>query len=357
MYPVQTFDTRHSPSTTSSDSQEDQSNLPMLRLTMKSLNLATAPAPPLPTRTSSVALDGSAESTSESPTSSTEDIHSSSNEHCSGQAHDSPVPLPQQLSKSCSSLALTTSFIIPSVNTLRKQKMDRLRRKLGADVPFELVFPNDGDSDDRDSVLEQADVSPLTTPEELPAAASLTSPEGPPALASQIQEPVILKEEEPLSLAPSLSRKRLPRSTSSHDLTPTQPAQNQVPPMPQNPPRYRRPRTAPAAPNAHALGFKRVKEKLSLILETPDEYGNSQQQGAPLSRVSSTDSSDFQSEWYRSAAGSQSSFWDSQSTTSTNITTPASSSPAVSIKRPSSYRKPPPPIPDDLSLLLTMRKF
>ena len=34
------------------------------------------------------------------------------------------------------------SYSVTSLSSLRKQKMDRLRRKLGQDVPFDLVFPS-----------------------------------------------------------------------------------------------------------------------------------------------------------------------------------------------------------------------
>ncbi|KAJ7220739.1 hypothetical protein GGX14DRAFT_431907, partial [Mycena pura] len=35
------------------------------------------------------------------------------------------------------------AFVIPSANSLRRQKMDRLRRKLGDGVPLDLVFPDE----------------------------------------------------------------------------------------------------------------------------------------------------------------------------------------------------------------------
>ncbi|KAK0451421.1 uncharacterized protein EV420DRAFT_716603 [Desarmillaria tabescens] len=45
-------------------------------------------------------------------------------------------------------------FIIPTNNSLRRQKMDRLRRKLGDGVPVDLVFPKQ-----RESVVVQAQVT------------------------------------------------------------------------------------------------------------------------------------------------------------------------------------------------------
>jgi hypothetical protein len=39
------------------------------------------------------------------------------------------------------------SYNLTSLNSLRKQKMDRLRRKLGQDVPFDLVFPSSSDTE------------------------------------------------------------------------------------------------------------------------------------------------------------------------------------------------------------------
>ncbi|KAK0199701.1 hypothetical protein DFS33DRAFT_184474 [Desarmillaria ectypa] len=48
-------------------------------------------------------------------------------------------------------------FIIPTNNSLRRQKMDRLRRKLGDGVPVDLVFPKQ-----RESVVVQARVEKFT---------------------------------------------------------------------------------------------------------------------------------------------------------------------------------------------------
>lgn len=39
------------------------------------------------------------------------------------------------------------NFVIPTASSVRKQKMDRLRKKLGTGVPLELVFPDTKDED------------------------------------------------------------------------------------------------------------------------------------------------------------------------------------------------------------------
>lgn len=41
------------------------------------------------------------------------------------------------------------SYSITSLSSLRKQKMDRLRKKLGQDVPFDLVFPSSDTESER----------------------------------------------------------------------------------------------------------------------------------------------------------------------------------------------------------------
>ncbi|KAG7441454.1 uncharacterized protein BT62DRAFT_936979 [Guyanagaster necrorhizus] len=51
----------------------------------------------------------------------------------------------------------TPEFMIPTNNSLRRQKMDRLRRKLGDGVPVDLVFPKQ-----RESVVVQAQVHKFT---------------------------------------------------------------------------------------------------------------------------------------------------------------------------------------------------
>ncbi|KAJ3865199.1 hypothetical protein EV359DRAFT_80709 [Lentinula novae-zelandiae] len=51
-----------------------------------------------------------------------------------------------------SSLAVP-SFHIPSNNSLRLAKMDRIRNKLGENIPIHLVFPNEGET----NVIESAD--------------------------------------------------------------------------------------------------------------------------------------------------------------------------------------------------------
>jgi len=45
---------------------------------------------------------------------------------------------------------ISPAFHIPSPSTSRREKMDRLRRRLGDGVPIELVFPHDDEDDEED---------------------------------------------------------------------------------------------------------------------------------------------------------------------------------------------------------------
>lgn len=46
----------------------------------------------------------------------------------------------------------TFTIAVPSAAAVRRQKMDRLRRRLGEDVPPEMVFPLDDEEDDEEVV-------------------------------------------------------------------------------------------------------------------------------------------------------------------------------------------------------------
>jgi len=54
------------------------------------------------------------------------------------------------------------SYNITSLSSLRKQKMDRLRRKLGEDVPLDLVFPSSSDTESERSITPNLPTAPST---------------------------------------------------------------------------------------------------------------------------------------------------------------------------------------------------
>ncbi|KIY47718.1 hypothetical protein FISHEDRAFT_74384 [Fistulina hepatica ATCC 64428] len=62
---------------------------------------------------------------------------------CESQKHHGPS-LYAQLNTSEEALApAPPTFLLPSTNTVRRQKMDRLKRTLGDDVPVAMVFPEE----------------------------------------------------------------------------------------------------------------------------------------------------------------------------------------------------------------------
>ena len=206
------------------------------------------------------------------------------------------------------------SYNITSLSSLRKQKMDRLRKKLGQEVPFELVFPSSSDSEPEQSIT--------------------------PILPSSIKECTVL-----LPPPTPRPRKDTGRLSSARDsivgCTSVHHAKRQSVTK----------QNLTHSPTKSELESKR----LSFIIESPDEHGVGCAQEPRVEQ-----SADFRSEW---SAGTEVKLWstrrgyegwrpDSPSKASQSPSTTSSSlppSPSNSVisnselkKKPSSYRKPVP---------------
>ncbi|KAJ3511248.1 hypothetical protein NLJ89_g4206 [Agrocybe chaxingu] len=273
--------------------------IPVLRLAMRSLNIETIPASPPPTRASFFA-------TTPSPTSSEEEF--------SVQF----LPDPNDLPSPRNSLVPST-FTIPSENSLRKQKMDRLRKKLGSGVPLQLVFPKDAESSDSDNF--------------------------PSSPASDCTESTLVDTTAPLPPPSTGAKKPTPRITKA---------------PPRRRPCERHPcedtRYSPGTTNDSDPGFKRVKERLSFIVESPDEHGNGCPEGFGLSRVSSKMSDSIPE--FKSDCGEAVNMWGTRKGSEgwAPPTPPKDDVPLASPmqrlsgevrRRPLSYRKPVPSILTD----------
>lgn len=205
----------------------------------------------------------------------------------------------------------------PSPNSIRKQKMDRVRRKLGSCVPFDLVFPSiTKDSPDSDSSTG----SGLNSTQQAKTAAGV-------ARFTDARDSAMSLSD---AIAASVALAR------SQNLSP-----------PKHNVREKRPRSAPAAEF-------RLKERLSLIMESPEEH-----------QLSFSDNHDLGG--YEDSESNLTDAVTNQNFHSTRLskrpaTAPASistsktwefsgDSPPVEKsvkKKPPSYRKPPPPLPADL---------
>ncbi|KAG7095267.1 hypothetical protein E1B28_006040 [Marasmius oreades] len=76
---------------------------------------------------------------------------------------------------------ISPTFRIPSLNTVRLQKMDRIRKKLGDGVPVELVFPvADSDAEANTSHLKTSTVVHITSSLDTLAFTTLPPPPPPP---------------------------------------------------------------------------------------------------------------------------------------------------------------------------------
>ncbi|RDB16451.1 hypothetical protein Hypma_002831 [Hypsizygus marmoreus] len=108
----------------------------------------------------------------------------------------SPIPSSPQTSPS------SPTFNIPSVSSERRMKMERLRRKLGEEVPLEMVFPpaEDSDSDDLGTLITPLVSSPTTE-------SSVTTPGSSPisSVSSEHQENHLLP---PPAVTPAPRRPR-----------------------------------------------------------------------------------------------------------------------------------------------------
>jgi hypothetical protein len=137
-------------SMTSSESWPSHNKRPTLRLATPS-PLETIPASPFAGWTSSGSV---------SP-------HSRSSSH-SIEGHEFTIRPHTNLSEAAHDSPTAPSFTIPSPNSDRRHKMERLRRKLGANVPTDLVFPSSYAAEDVNVfspvLLEKAVPIPLITP-------------------------------------------------------------------------------------------------------------------------------------------------------------------------------------------------
>ncbi|CAA7270412.1 unnamed protein product [Cyclocybe aegerita] len=300
-------------STKTSERWPQDTKIPVLRLAMRSLNIETIPASPPPTRTSFFAP-------SSSPTSSDEEF--------SVQF----LPDPNDLPSPRNSLVLST-FTIPSENSLRKQKMDRLRKKLGSGVPLQLVFPKDAASSDSDN-------SPSSSASDCTESTLVetTAPLSPPSAGPKKPAARIAKARDSLVDSALIHRaKRLVDGPAT-----ASPAKTRASP--------------PAPPTIPIPDFKRIKERLSFIVENPDEHGNGCPEEFGLSRVSSKMSDSIPE--FKSDCGEAVNMWGTRKGYEgwAPATPPKDDAPPTSPtqrlsgevkKRPLSYRKPVPPIPTD----------
>ena len=212
----------------------------------------------------------------------------------------------------------------PSPNSIRRHKMDRLRRKLGSCVPFDLVFP---------SITEDAPDCSGLNPKEQRVLVSTVSHQQTKITAgasrfTDARDPAMSLSD---AIAASVALAR------SQSLSP-----------PKHNVRQKRPRSAPAAEF-------RLKERLSLIMESPEEQ-----------RLSCSDDHDFGGYEDSESRLAKPSINQTvcptllpkrPATAPASISTPqtwesSGGSPTVKRslkKRPSSYRKPPPPLPADLN--------
>ncbi|KAF9556876.1 hypothetical protein CPC08DRAFT_710862 [Agrocybe pediades] len=138
-------------------------------------------------------------------------------------------------------------IILPSANSFRKQKMDRLRKKLGSDVPFDLVFPKESETDESDS----SDNYPSSENDQERRRRTTSSPSPVPSRSARkaVTKKRIASSRDSLVLDIHRAKRQAPTSSSS----------------PKN-----LDKELPAVPIAD---FKRLKDRLSLIIESPEEHG------------------------------------------------------------------------------------
>ena len=217
--------------------------------------------------------------------------------------------------------SIRNSYNIMSLNSLRKQKMDRLRRKLGQDVPFDLVFPS-SDTEPKQGIASSlsADVGVLPIPAPHPRKTGRIS-----------------SARDSISKSTSVHRAKRQSTSRQTIAEPTEPSGS-----------------SPPEPEQIA--------RLSLIIESPDEHGVgcAQEFGhSPKSERSLT----FESEWTVNTERTEVKLWSTRrgyegwdpkaplnaspiSRTMSSSPLPPSSMPSNTDwkKKPSSYRKPVPPL-------------
>lgn len=223
------------------------------------------------------------------------------------------------------SFVLETKFIIPTANSLRKQKMDRIRKKLGAEVPLHLVFPKDTEAEKTPRISPRVTVSSLTEPPHLNV--DKACPPLPPLPAARPRKhtgPRISHARDSIADASTIHRARRQVQAS----TGANPAL-----------RHRKSLTASIA----SSDFRRAQHRLSFIIESPDEHGAgcAEDFGLHVSRVTSDADGDVMSEWF----GADIKLWSARIGQEARNSTASVASERK--KRSSSYRKPPPPVPSE----------
>lgn len=216
---------------------------------------------------------------------------------------------------------------ISSQNSIRKQKMDRLRRKLGSCVPLDLVFPsitNDTpDSSTGSGMNPKEQCSLLST-----ASYQQTKITAGASRFTDARDPVMSLSD---ALAASVALAR------SQNLSP-----------PKHNVQQKRPRSAPAAEF-------RLKERLSLIMESPEEHRLSCSDNRDLGGYEDSESNPtnavINQTIYPTQLSKRPATAPASVSTSRKTLEASGDSPTVGRslkKKPSSYRKPPPPLPTDL---------
>ena len=212
----------------------------------------------------------------------------------------------------------SNSYNITSLSSLRKQKMDRLRKKLGQDVPFDLVFPSSDTESERSMTPNlSADIGKE---------------------CSVLSSPTLPRRGDSGRI--STAHDSISGFTSVHNAQPQSIAKKNM--------------TTPTV-------FSRSEPKhnttrLSLIIESPDEHGVgcAQEFGIP---PKPEQGAKFQSEWSVNKGETEVKLWSTRKgyegwrPTNASQTPPTISSfppppslPNVPLKKPSSYRKPVPPL-------------
>ncbi|KAH9476294.1 hypothetical protein JR316_0011868 [Psilocybe cubensis] len=310
---------------------EYDNTAPLLRLAMESMSLDTIPASPDPTRESFAVSE-------ERPASTV---------FTTDDASSSPR----------NSLVLEPP---PSANSLRKQKMDRLRKKLGSDVPFDLVFPNSRESSSENTPPRTRDKAcpPLPAPSPRPAKRRIASSRDSISESVTIHRAARRQPARPHSPSTSVRDNREPLTSTRHKKTRSEPQ---------------------APPSLPPLNFKR---NLSFIIESPEEHGAGCTEEFGISHTSSkSEKTDVKAGWVVQAYNADDAefkLWstrkgyegwnekkanlapistiyfpssnDNDSSPSSASSSPRSSTtPDAELKRrSSSYRKPAPTIPIEL---------
>ncbi|KAF9524902.1 hypothetical protein CPB83DRAFT_860436 [Crepidotus variabilis] len=262
--------------------------------------------------------------------------------------HEPRVPLKQRPATASSSFTHLPISTHSSPASFRKAKMDRLRKKLGARVPLELVFP-----DESNLPLNCRRLSDESPSYSLPPSFSSPSLKIRPETGSPVSSAPLTEASQDLVVPIS----PLPTAFS----LPPPPRPKKSPKRPSNGKHGHRRRAVrsmevpPPVPPLNFADFKPLREKLSLILEMPEET-SSEPKGLEISLRYINESPNSSRP---STAGSVTSSMSGAWATSTAPTTPTSStisctssSLSTPRKRPSSYRKAPPPITDDLMAAL-----